>query len=62
MYDNGRVGIDCVVRVPPGTVVSIEREILGIEDKHEKKTMIDDASEHDNEESVQDDEDGEVVL
>lgn len=26
MYDNGRAGEDCVVRVPPGTVVSYERE------------------------------------
>lgn len=26
MYDNGRKGEDCVVRVPPGTVVSIEHE------------------------------------
>lgn len=26
MYDNGRGGEDCIVRVPPGTVVSVERE------------------------------------
>ncbi|KAL3929628.1 MAG: hypothetical protein SGBAC_012126 [Bacillariaceae sp.] len=26
MYDNGRGGEDCVVRVPPGTVVSIEQD------------------------------------
>ena len=28
MYDNGRKGDDCIVRVPPGTVVSIEHESI----------------------------------
>jgi GTP-binding protein len=50
MYDNGRGGLDQVVRVPPGTVVSIEREVSGLEDENENF----------NEEM--DDEDGEVVV
>jgi GTP-binding protein len=53
MYDNGRGGLDQVVRVPPGTVVSIEREVSGLEDENENfnEEMDDD-----------DDEDGEVVV
>lgn len=60
MYDNGRGGLDQVVRVPPGTVVSIEREISGLEeDDNENKEMMDDdgyenESESENEEKVED--------
>jgi hypothetical protein len=63
MYDNGRGGLDQVVRVPPGTVVSIEREVSGLEDDNENfnEEMDDDTSDNENEEQVEYDEDGEVV-
>jgi GTP-binding protein len=65
MYDNGRGGLDQVVRVPPGTVVSIEREVSGVEDENENfnEEMDDDGSDNENEEQVESyGEDGEVVV
>jgi GTP-binding protein len=44
MYDNGRGGEDCVVRVPPGTVVSIERERIFQEDEAEVEDVDDSTS------------------
>ena len=63
MYDNGRGGLDQVVRVPPGTVVSIEREILDEDDDDENQgaEMADDGSVEETKEPVEYDEDGEVV-
>ena len=64
MYDNGRGGLDQVVRVPPGTVVSIEREVSGLEDENENfnEEMDDHGTDNENEEQVEYDEDGQVVV
>jgi GTP-binding protein len=61
MYDNGRGGLDQVVRVPPGTVVSIEREILDADDENQDKETIDNVAKEESEEPVESDGDGEVV-
>lgn len=52
MYDNGRGGEDCIVRVPPGTVVSIEREPIEFQSEEDDETN---ASRDLNEESPEED-------
>ena len=57
MYDNGRQGEDCIVRVPPGTVVSIEEEPTAFEDEETGETKheisSEDKSEEDGDESAE---------
>lgn len=42
MYDNGRAGEDCIVRLPPGTVVSIEQD-RSVDEVDYDETAADDA-------------------
>jgi GTP-binding protein len=56
MYDNGRCGEDCLVRVPPGTVVSYEMVRQEEKDEGEPGEIIDESTEDDDDNDQEEEE------